>query len=176
MQKTAFDIVANNNELILFNAEEETKVYHSYWYMEFGKMCAEISDTDQKLVYHITKKFQFWKWRMVYLIENAAKEKSILIAQNSRNTIFSIELPSGVYEIRVHYRKKKSIYKNDVKIAEFDETLAEENQIKLLVSDSNEAHVIFLLYVSLLIGINDFKQKSGFKSQKKLEKNVEAWF
>lgn len=175
-EKIAYQITANNNELSLFEAEKNAKLYHSFWYMDFGKTCAEVKNAENKLVYDITKKFQFWKWRMVYHIKKSVRDISFLISQNSRNTIFKMELLDGVYEIKVHYLKKKSIYKNNTKIAEFDEAKAEENKIDLLVLEDTDLGIIFLLYVCLLIGINDFKSNSVLKSQKRLEKNLEPWF
>ena len=176
MKKIAYNITQNNNELFLFKENATKSMYNSFWYMEFGKTCAEIKNENEKKLYTITKKFQFWKWRMVYLITKNVNDKSILISQNSRNTIFKIELLEDDYEIKVHYKKKKSIYKNNLKIAEFDELLAEENSVKLLVSDANDLEIIFLLYVCLLIGVNDFASKTVLKSQKQLEKNTEPWF
>jgi len=74
------------------------------------------------------------------------------------------------------YKKKKSIYKNTIKIAEFDESTAENNLIKVLVSEKEELERGFLLYACLLIGINDFTSKTVLRSQKQLEKNEEQWF
>lgn len=176
MKKIAYNISQKNNELLLYKDDVSKTIYSSFWYMEFGKTCAEIKNEEEKKLYTITKKFQFWKWRMVYLIEKNVNDKSILISQNSRNTIFKIELLEANYEIKVHYKKKKSIYKNNIKIAEFDELLAEENNVNLLVSDANDLEIIFLLYVCLLIGVNDFASKTVLKSQKQLEKNTEPWF
>lgn len=176
MEKSKYTITQNNNELFLFSEKSEQPIYQSFWYMEFGKTCAEIRNENGKKLYSVTKKFQFWKWRMVYLITKNVNDKSILISQNSRNTIFKIALLEGDYEIKVHYKKKKSIYKNNIKIAEFNELLAEKNDVKLLVSTKEELEIIFLLYACLLIGINDFASKTVLKSQKQLEKNTEPWF
>ena len=175
MNKSNYYITQNNNKLFIFSNDKKEPIYNSFWYMEFGKTCAEIKDATENRIYTITKKFQFWKWRMVYLISQNFKDMTLLISQNIRNTIFKIELLSGDYEIKVHYKKKKSVYKNNVKIAEFDESLAEENKIDLQVSETEELDKIFLLYVCLLIGVNDFKSKGVLTSQKQLELNEEPW-
>ncbi|PQJ80242.1 hypothetical protein BTO18_14115 [Polaribacter porphyrae] len=176
MSKISYEISQNNNELILLKEGKKTPLLTSFWYMEFGKTCAEIKEDNDKLLYSVTKKFQFWKWKMVYLIFKNGGEKSILISQNTRNTVFKIELLNSVYQIKVNYKKKKSIYKDTTKIAEFDESFLATNNIKLLVADSGELQILFLLYTSLFIGINDLKSKTALKSQKQLEKNTEAWF
>jgi len=133
-----YEIEQNNNELYLTKENAKELIFSSFWYMEFGKTCAEIKDAKENKLYTVTKKFQFWKWRMVYLISQNFKDMTLLISQNTRNTVFKIELLSGNYEIKVHYKKKKSIYKNTIKIAEFDESTAENNLIKVLVSEKEE--------------------------------------
>ena len=114
--------------------------------MEFGKTSAEIQNSKEELIYSVTKKFQFWKWRMVYLIKDNNEKNLILISQNTRNTIFKIEINTAIYEIRIHYNKKKSVYKNNEKIAEFDESLSDEKFMKLLISDKKHIKIVFLLY------------------------------
>lgn len=170
-----YHIYQNNNQLEISEADKKEVIYSSFWFMDFGKTCAEIKNAKDELLFSITKKFQFWKWRMVYLISQKFGDLSILISQNTRNTIFKIDLLSGDYEIKVHYQKRKSIYKDGDKIAEFNESLS-SGKIELLVSNTNELKIIFLLYVSLLIGENEFKSKSPLKSQKQLEKNDDPWF
>ena len=176
MKKIAYKIEQNNNELYLTKENAKELIFSSFWYMEFGKTCAEIKDAKENKIYTVTKKFQFWKWRMVYLISQNFKDMTLLISQNTRNTVFKIELLSGNYKIKVHYKKKKSIYKNTIKIAEFDESTAENNLIKVLVSEKEELERVFLLYACLLIGVNDFTSKTVLRSQKQLEKNEEPWF
>lgn len=175
MKLKHFYIHHNNNQLEVFNPKNQELILSSYWFMEFGKTCAEIYDANKKLVYSVVKRFQFWKWRMVYLIYRNVEDKSYLISQNTRNTIFKIDLLSGNYEIRVHYQNKKSIYKDDVKIAEIDESLSENEYVKLLVVDEDNIKIIFLLYSCLLVGEKELTSKSVMKSQKRLEINDEPW-
>ena len=175
MKKIAYKIEQNNNELFLTKENSRNLIFSSFWYMEFGKTCAEIKDVKENKIYTITKKFQFWKWRMVYLIYRTVSKASYLISQNTRNTIFKIELLSGHYEIRVHYQKKKSVYKDDVKIAEIDESFSSDKYINLSVKNENDIKIIFLLYTCLLIGEKELTSKSVMKSQKTLETNEEPW-
>ena len=93
----------------------------------------------------------------------------------NRNTIYKIEIDSTIYEIKIHYKKKKSVYKNNKKIAEFDESLSDEKFIQLLVSDEKDIKMVFLLYTSLLIGETDQKAKTAMISQKQLETIKEPW-
>lgn len=177
MKKISYEIQTNNHQLTLFQTGAEIPLLSSFWFMEFGKTCAEMLNADQKTLYSITKKFQFWKWRMVYHISKNVNERAILISQNTRNTIFKIELLSGNYEVKVHYKKKKSIFKDGVKIAEFNESETNKTQtITLLVVHEKDVEISFLLYVCLLIGVNDFSSKTVLTSQKKLEKNTKPWF
>jgi hypothetical protein len=112
---------------------------------------------------------------MVYLIKDNNEKDLILISQNKRNTIYKIEIDSTIYEIKIHYKKKKSVYKNNKKIAEFDESLSDEKFIQLLVSDEKDIKMVFLLYTSLLIGETDQKAKTAMISQKQLETIKEPW-
>jgi hypothetical protein len=175
MNKTTYKISHFNNELIVFKADKKEIIFSSFWFMEFGKTCAEIKNSKEEHMYSITKKFQFWKWRMVYIIKNNDQKKLILISKNNRNTIFKIEIDDTSFEIKINYKKKKSIYKNDVKIAEVDENLSEENFIELITTDKNELKIIFLLYTCLLIGKNHENSSSILTSQKRLESNEEPW-
>jgi hypothetical protein len=175
MNKNTYKISHFNNDLKVFEADKKEIIFSSFWFMEFGKTCAEIQNSKEELIYSVTKKFQFWKWRMVYIIKDTHDKTSLLISQNSRYTIFKLEIENDVYEIRTHYKKKKSIYKNGLKIAEYDENLSEEKFMKLLTSDSKELNIIFLLYTSLLIGTNHQNSKTILTSQKKLEPNQEPW-
>lgn len=170
-----YHISQNNNILKISEAVNNEVIYSSFWFMEFGKTCAEIKNAKNEVEFSITKKFQFWKWRMVYLISQKTADLSILIAQNTRNTIFKLDLLSGNYEIKVHYKKKKSIFKDGEKIAEFDESFTNQ-RVELLVLNTNELKIIFLLYACLLVGENEFKSKSIIKSQKQLETNENPWF
>lgn len=176
MNKIAYEIKQDHNKLTLFKADKKEKLLTSFWFMEFGKTAAEINDEKGNLKFEITKKFEFWKWRMAYYIKENSVETSVsLLSQNSRNTIFKVEFKDA-YEIKIHYQKKKSVYKNGFKIAEFDETLNENEVVKLLISDEKELEIAFLLYTCLFVGETNLNLKSSFKSQKELEKNEENWF
>jgi len=175
MNKTTYKISHFNNELKVFKADKKEIIFSSFWFMEFGKTCAEIKNHKEEHIYAVTKKFQFWKWRMVYLIQDKDAKKSILIAKNNRNTIFQIEIDGANFEIKINYKKKKSIYKNNVKIAEVDENLSEENFITLKTTKEEELKNIFLLYTCLLIGKNHENSSTILTSQKKLESNNEPW-
>ena len=176
MQLNLFSIKQNNNTLNIFSGKE--KMYSSGWFMEFGKFGCEVFNTDEKVVYSITKKFQFWKWKMIYSIKNNKGNISELISKNNRKTIFSIDVDEITYEIKIHYKKKKSIYKNGIKIAELDESFLDENfknSIKLQLLDKKDLDVSFLLFSCLNIGVTDLKSKTILTSQKQLEINNEPW-
>jgi|TARA_R110001606_G_scaffold118003_1_gene248106 hypothetical protein len=175
MNKTTYKISHFNNELKVFKADKKEIIFSSFWFMEFGKTCAEIKNSKEEHLYTITKKFQFWKWRMVYLIKNKNENKFILISTNNRNTIFKIEIDDTNFEIKINYKNKKSIYKNQIKIAEVDENLSEENFKELITTDKNELEIVFLLYTCLLVGKNHENSGSILTSQKQLETNEDPW-
>ncbi|MEO9572226.1 MAG: hypothetical protein ABJH82_00345 [Polaribacter sp.] len=176
MKLKQYLITQQNNRLEIFKPDKQQTLFSSFWFMEFGKTLAEIFDANEKLVYTVTKKFKFWRLRMVYLIARNVGNETILISQNTRNTVFKVELLSGSYEIKVHYKKKKSIYKDNIKIAEIDESFSDGKKIKLLALDDSKINVIFLLYSCLQIGENELSTKTIMKSQKKLEVNEDPWF
>jgi hypothetical protein len=116
---------------------------------------------------------------MVYYIVDNCKNKYILISQNTRDTIFKIEIENTIYEIKTHYQKRKSIYKNHKKIAEIDESFSDENyseSIKIILLENENIKIPFLLASCLLIGETElYHKKVVMKSQKELEKNEEPW-
>lgn len=177
MIKTEYEILQRNNELFLFAEESKKMIYTSFWFLDFGKICAEVKSVNETNLYSITKKFKFWKWKMVYSIRNRSNGSFEFISRNCKRTIFETEKLENRFELRVHYKHKKSIYKNNNKIAEFDESVfSNENRIKLLMSDTCEKEIIFLLYVCFLMGNNNLEEKAVLKSQKELEKNLDPWY
>lgn len=176
MKKIAFNIFHNNNELVLQKPNSDFLELSSYWYMEFGKFASEIKNSDGNSIFSVTKKFQFWKWKMCYFISNSKGEKLLLQSKNKKNTVFEMELDGNFYTIKEHYQYKKSVFKNGEKIAAFDEKDTENtHKILLLVQDLMDLQFIFLMYSCLFIGKNDFKT-SSLSTQKELEKNLDPWF
>jgi hypothetical protein len=176
MKLTSFSIEHNNNQLVIFSNEEVK--YSAAWFMDFGKMGCEIFSQNGKMLYKITKQFQFWKWKMVYHITKNDDSKSDLISQNNRKTIYAVIVNEILYEIKIHYKKKVSIYKNAIKIAEFDESYTDKNfkeAIKLLVLDVQDLEICFLLFTCLKIGESGEHKKPIFTSQKQLEVNEDPW-
>ncbi len=176
MQLNLYTIKHYNNTLSIYSSNK--KLYTSAWYMEFGKTASEIYNQDDKIIYTATKQFQFWKWRMVYHIKKDDIVLSELISQNNRKTIFAIDVNEITYEVKIHYKKRKSIYKNGIKIAEFDESFPEKQyleDIKLLLLDKKDLEVCFLLFSCLKIGETEQNRKTIIASQKQLEVNKEPW-
>lgn len=176
MQLISYSINHFNNTLDIYSSQE--KLYTSAWYMEFGKTSTEVFNKEGKRLYAATKQFQFWKWRMVYHIKKDNEVLSELISQNNRKTIFTIVVNEITYQIKVHYKKRKSIYKNGVKIAEFDESFTDNNfkdDIKLLLMDKKDLEISFLLFSCLKIGKTDQNRKVLIASQRELEINEEPW-
>lgn len=176
MSKLVFNVIRENSKLAVLNNEEEV-LYISSWFMEFGKFVSEIFDNQKNKLFTITKRFQFWKWRMVYKIVDYNSNNFILISQNARNTVYKIDYKNDIYEIKTQYKKRTSIFKNSLKIAELDASFKDKDfleSIKLVTSNSKEIEIIFLLFSSLQIGESDQK-KPVLKSQKQLELVQEAW-
>lgn len=166
-----------NNSLELFSANKEPK-YSAEWYMDFGKFGSEIFDQEKKILYKITKRFQFWKWRMLFEIQKNNESSSELISQNNRKTVYAVDVNQENYEVKIHYKKRLSVFKNSIKIAEFDESYSDEkyqNRIKLLLLDNNDLEICFLIFACLKIGEQGGDKKPVFTSQKQLEVNTDPW-
>ena len=162
----------------LFVLKSAQKIYTSQWFTDFGKLGSEIYNSEGKLIFSIIKKFQFWNWKMVYTIKENNGNLIHLISQNNRKTIFAINYNEISYEIQNHYKKKTSMLKEGVKIAEIDESFLEKDyhdHIKIQLLDKNDLEVCFLLFTCLKIGEMQQKQKAILTSQKQLEVNQEPW-
>lgn len=176
MSLTTYSIKHFNNTIDVF--ESNQKKYTSKWFMDFGKFCSEVFTYDEKLLYSITKKFKFWKWKMVYTIKSDKNIITELISLNNKKTIHAIVVNDITYEILIHYKKRISIFKNEEKIAEFDESFSDENykeSIKLLLLDKNDLEISFLLYSCIKIGETEPNKKAILTSQKQLEVNQDPW-
>lgn len=175
MKTTTYSIKQTNHILELIDSDGK-KLLDAKWFMEFGKFMSEIYNADQKICYSISKRFKFWKWKMTYTIKSAAKETFSLVAQNTQNTFFKVNITADVYEIKVHYEKRMSILKNGAKIAEIDQSFSKPNfeeLIKITLAENENIELVFLLFAALQIG--ESTQKSLLKSQKTLITNEERW-
>ncbi|MDB2385060.1 hypothetical protein N9V96_01160 [Polaribacter sp.] len=176
MNRLLFTIFHENNKLDAFNMEKKP-YFTSTWFMEFGKFISEIFDEKGTKIFTIVKKFQFWKWKMVYKITDHHNKHFILTSQNSKNTIYQLDVENTIYKIAIHYKKRTSIFKNDVKIAEIDNSFASQDfsdAIKLTLVSPEDLKIVFLLFSCLKIGEAD-QNKPVLKSQKQLESNNEPW-
>ena len=176
MNRLIFNIVHDNNKLAVFNTEEKM-LFNSIWFMEFGKSIAEIFDNQQNTLFTITKRFQFWKWKMVYKLLDQKKDNFLLTAQNARNTIYNLDYESSNYKVLLHYKQRMSILKNSEKIAELDASFKHKNSlnsIQLTTSNSNELKIIFTLFSCMKIG-ESAQVKPVLNSQKQLEPNPDPW-
>jgi len=165
-----------NNTLDVVDSEK--KIYNSKWYMEFGKMGSELFNADEKVIYSMTKKFKFWKWKMVFTIKDDKGNLTEFISQNTKKTIYTIDINEITYELKIHHKRKKSIYKNGHKIAEFDESLTAKDitaPVKLQLLDQKDLEICFLLFSCLKIGDTELSGKSILASQKQLEPNDDPW-
>ena len=176
MNAQIYTIKHFNNTLNLFSSEE--KLYTSQWFMEFGKFGSEIINAEEKVIYKVTKKFKFWKWKMVFTIKNSNDVLSELISQNNGKTIYAIDIDGVTYETKIHFKKKISIFKNGDKIAEIDESFLAKNSkdsIKFQLLDKSDLLICFLLFSCLKIGTTEQDYKVILPSQKQLEPNDEPW-
>lgn len=177
MNTELYTIKHFNNTLDLYASKQ--KLFSSGWFMDFGKLGSELLDSEGTIIFSITKKFKFWKWKMVYTIKNSKGNLVELISKNNRKTIYSIEVNGSTFEIKINYKKKTSVYKNGEKIAEFDESIFDEdgyNNINLQVLDKKDVEISFLLFSCLKIGETEQNQKAILTSQKELEINEDPWF
>lgn len=175
MERKAYKIDHSNNNFKIYDPENKLK-FTASWFLGFGKSTSEVYDLEKKILYTILKKFNFWKWRVSYIIQNKNKETLLLHANNKENSIFQLELKDHVYEVQVHYSQKKSICKNGLKIAETNDgflSSKEESTSNLLLSSATDLELVFLLFTCLKTG--ETHQKSLIKSQKKLIPIKENW-
>ena len=131
---------------------------------------------EEEIIYKITKKFKFWKWRISYEIETKKGKKLVLISDNKQNSIFKLQLNDSNFEVKIHYFDKKSIFKNGVKIAEIDESFfssKEKNISSVLLSNKEDLELIFLIFSCLKTG--ETHQKPVMKSQKEWISIKEEW-
>ncbi|MCG1037344.1 hypothetical protein [Polaribacter sargassicola] len=176
MSTKLFTIKHFNNSLDVFDLEN--KIYSSKWFMDFGKMGAEVFNADEEKIYFITKKFKFWKWKMVFTIKDTKGNLTEFTSQNNKKTIYSIDVNEITYELKIHHKKKKSIFKNRHKIAEFDESFIfkDPNEpVKVQLLDKKDLEICFLLFSCLKIGDTELNGKSILASQKQLEPNEDPW-
>lgn len=175
MKKLVYKIDHSTNNFKVYDDENHLK-YTASWFLEFGKTTAEVYNLDHEILYAITKRFKFWKWRISYNILNKNKEGFVLNSKNKESSVFEIQLNNDVFEIQIHYYQKKSIYKNGVKIAEIDDAFyesKEENTNNLLITNKEDLEIVFLLFTCLKTG--EVNQKPIIKSQKELIPIKEKW-
>ena len=176
MSKLVYSLTHSNNKITLFF--EAKNLYSSEWFMDFGKFGADVVGAEDQKLYGIVKKFQFWKWKIVHTITNNFGKTYTFTSKNNRKTIYSILMDDVAYELHIHYKKRISIFKNNLKIAEFDESFSDKNDtenIKLFLLDKNDLEIVFLLYSCLKIGETNEHKKAMLTSQKQLETNQEPW-
>ncbi|WP_299063345.1 hypothetical protein [uncultured Polaribacter sp.] len=175
MDKLTYKISHATNNLQIYNTENEC-LFFSSWFLEFGKTTAEIYNTKKEILYKITKKFKFWKWRISYEIETKEGKKLILISDNKQNSIFKLQLNEDIFEVKIHYFDKKSIFKNGNKITEIDDSFStskEKNISNVLLSDQEDLEFVFVLFSCLKTG--ETHQKPIMKSQKEWISIKDEW-
>ena len=175
MEKKIYKIDHSNNNLKVYDIENKLK-YSASWFLDFGKTTSEIYNLERAIVYTIVKKFKFWRWRIVYSIRNSSREIQEFIGSNKENSLLKLKIRNHHYEVKIHYFQKKSFFKDGVKIAEINDafrTSKEENTSNLLLLNTDELKVVFLLFTCLKTG--ETNQNSIIKSQKKRIPLEENW-
>ncbi|WP_298766968.1 hypothetical protein [uncultured Polaribacter sp.] len=175
MAKLVYKIDHATNNFKLYNANNQL-LQTASWFLEFGKTSSEIYSDKNKVSYKIIKKFKFWQWKTSYKITNKQKETFFLNSQNKQNSLFKLALNEDIFEVKIHYYKKKSVLKNGVKIAEFNDGFLEskeENTSNLLLKDTTDLETVFLIFTCLKTGVTN--QKPLLKSQKELISIQEDW-
>jgi hypothetical protein len=100
----------------------------------------------------------------------------VFSSDNTANSIFKMQLNKDAYEVQIHYFQKKSIFKNGLKIAEINDGFSEsfeENTSNLLLLNTGDLEIVFLLFSCLKTGV--VNQKPVMKSQKELISIEEKW-
>jgi hypothetical protein len=175
MKKKVYKIDHSTNNFKIYNADNALKSKAS-WFLEFGKTSAEVYDLKNKITHSISKKFKFWKWRISFTITDSKGGLTTLHSVNKENSIYEFQFEENIFKIHMHYYQKQSIFKNNIKIAEINDSFLaskEENTSNLLLSDSDDLEIIFLLFTCLKTG--ETHQKSIIKSQKALIPLEDNW-
>jgi hypothetical protein len=175
MKKIVYKIDHSTNNFKVYTTKNVLQ-YSASWFLEFGKTTSEVYNLENEIIYTIKKKFEFWKWRISYGILNRSKESLVLNSNNKENSIFKLQLEHALYEIRIHYFQKKSVYKNGIKIAEINDDFSaskEENTSNLLLLNPKDLDIVFLLFTCLKTG--EVHQKPIMKSQKEFIPIEEKW-
>ena len=175
MKKKIYKIDHSTNNFKVYTNENILK-YSASWFLEFGKTTSELYSLKNETIYKISKKFRFWKWRITYTILTKNKVNLILNSNNKENSIFKLQLGHALYEIQIHYFQRKSVYRNGLKIAEIDDGFSaskEENTSNLLLLNTEDLEIVFLLFTCLKTGV--VHQKPIMKSQKEFIPIEEKW-
>lgn len=175
MTKNVFKIDHTTNNFKLYNHKDHLK-YTASWFLEFGKTTSEVYNLEKEIIFSITKKFNFWKWKVSYSIKDKEGTALVLQSDNKQNSSFSMNLNAKKYQVKIHYKQKKSFFKNGIKIAEIDDaflTSKEENTSNLLLLHEEDLTLVFLLFMCLKTG--ETNQKPIIKSQKEWIPIEEQW-
>lgn len=175
MEKLIYKIDHSTNNLKLYDANNSL-LQTASWFLEFGKTSSEVYNLNKDVLYKITKQFAFWKWRTSYKIVDQQQHTFFLKGQNKQNAIFKLLLEDAIFEVKIHYFKKKSIFKNGEKIAEINDGFlesSEENTSNVLLKNKADLDIVFLLFTCLKTG--ETNQKAILKSQKELVSIEEDW-
>jgi hypothetical protein len=175
MEKINYKVDHSTNNLKIYTAAD-TLQYTASWFLEFGKTTSEVYNLENEVIFAIAKKFKFWQWKMSYNIITKNKEVLVFSSDNTANSIFKMQLNKDAYEVQIHYFQKKSIFKNGLKIAEINDGFSEsfeENTSNLLLLNTGDLEIVFLLFSCLKTGV--VNQKPVMKSQKELISIEEKW-
>lgn len=153
-----YKIHKSRTSLYLTEKNSGRTIISGVWWITWGKYKSEISDSDNRVIYTISRKFFFWKWKMTYTIKDVTGNTFLFEGRNKSHTIYQAVIKEDTYEVKIHKKRKRSVFKNGIQIASIDESLIGIlGSSKGLITTSNPENIteIFVLFFCLNFGVKD---------------------
>lgn len=149
------------------------------WWMRWGKYKAEVYDKNGELIYSIRKKVNIWRLSLTLTITNEKDEKFVMKNMNKRHTIHQLTYDEDIYQVKLHKKRRQSVFKNGIQIAAVNESFMNTfntEKIQVLTSEEDCIEIIFLMILCLKIGENNQGTLTfDFGSIGKMEPIDESW-
>lgn len=150
-----FVITQSGNCLELSKKSNDQKLVSGHWWISWGRYKAEILDSKDALLYTISRKFHFWQWKMTFTIKDPSGKTYLIEGKNKWHSIYEVVIDESQFEIRIHRKREKSIFKNGIQIALINEPITQafgSNKTQLLTNNLEDVTLSFVLFFCLHFG------------------------
>ncbi len=169
----------SGNYLELSKKSDNRTIVSGVWWITWSKYKSEILDNNDNLIYTISRKFSFWKWKMSFIVKSPSGEIFLVEGKNKSHTIYQSVIKENIFEIKIHKKRKKSVFKNGVQIASIDESFVSvfgESKGHIMTNSPENIIEIFTLFFCLNFGEkNDNSLEFNFGNIGKAEPIDENW-